>query len=260
MSKKPSAASKNQREFPPMKPTALILFFVASLVSCSSKYRPEEAIRIAKTYTELKWLPEQRHIRHGKDSQGIIVQTPDTTLVSKPNRRGYWKPGKVATGMAYKWGGFDTPETFLAGLQQGMKAGDVANTYKIDGDDSVVSQESVGIDCSGFVSRCWGLSKPVYTRDLPSICFPVSWDDLKTGDILLTKGHVILFHTKQDEFMIGYEAGPIPTWRARRCAIRIEWLKENGYSPWRYNNMGEPFAVEDDTFVVRTRDLEDLDD
>ncbi|MGJ8634348.1 MAG: hypothetical protein ACSHX7_10540 [Luteolibacter sp.] len=226
-----------------MKHLFPVLPFAVLLTSCALKHKPEEAIRIALTYADLEWMPEKRHIRHGKDSQGIMVQTPDTTLVSKQYRDGYWKPGKTATGMPYKWGGFDTPESFLAGLAEGKKAGDIATPYKIDRNDSVVSAESVGIDCSGFVSRCWGLSKPVSTRELPEICIPVSWDDLKKGDILLTKGHVILVRNTSGRFMVGYEAGPIPTWRARLCVIRLKWLKENDYSPWRYKNMAEPAAL-----------------
>jgi hypothetical protein len=117
--------------------------------------------------------------------------------------------------MAYKWGGFDTPESFLKGLREGKKAGDVANTYKLYNDNAVISEESVGIDCSGFVSRCWGLPSPVSTKDLPSICDPVAWDELRLGDIILKKGHVLMFAARNGGYVIGCEAGPFPTWRSR---------------------------------------------
>ena len=221
------------------------------VASCAPKTYPEEAVHIAHTYTKLKWLPEQRHIRHGKDSAGIEVRTPDISLRSTGDRRGWWKAGEIATGMPYKWGGFDTPETFLAGIAMGKKAGDIANTYKVRGNDAVVSKESVGIDCSGFISRCWGLDRHVSTRDLPSICDPVSWEDLRMGDILLKSGHVLMFYTYQDQFVIGYEAGPIPTWRARQCAITVSFLKGDGYSPYRYKNMAEPMErTVPESFVV----------
>jgi hypothetical protein len=210
------------------------------LTSCALRQTPEEALRIAQSYAELEWLPEERHIRHGKDKKGITVHTPDTTLKEYGDDRGWWKPGVPAKGMAYKWGGFDAPESFLRGLEKGKKAGDIANSYKILKDDAAVSQGSVGVDCSGFVSRCWGLPKHVSTKDMPSISVPITWDELMPGDILLKRGHVILFVARQDNIIIGYEAGAFPTWRARRCAMTLRFMKQDGYAPWRYRNMAEP--------------------
>ena len=223
-----------------MKRPASLFLATVFLASCSPELAPEQALRTAQTYTEIEWEPLPIHIRHGKDSNGIMVHTPDTTLAEHGDKRGYWRPGKTAKGMPYKWGGFDTPESFLKGIAAGKKAGDIANTYKVRADNAAVSEESVGIDCSGFISRCWGLETHHDTETLPSICDPIAWDDLRTGDILLKEGHVLMFITHQDQFIIGYEAGPIPTWRARKCAIKISYLKTNGYSPWRYKNMAEP--------------------
>jgi hypothetical protein len=217
---------------------------VLSIVSCAPKRTPEDAVRTALTYTELEWLPEARHIRHGKDLKGITVHTPDTTLTAHGDDRGWWQPGVTAKGMAYKWGGFDTPESFLAGLEKGKKAGDVANSYKIGLDNAAISQGSVGIDCSGFVSRCLGLPRHFSTPELPSICDPIAWEDLRTGDLILKKGHVLMFAAQQHGYIIGYEAGPIPTWRARRCAILISKLKDDGFSPLRYRNMAAPKSDE----------------
>lgn len=221
--------------------------FLLCLASCAPQRTPEQAIATALTYTELEWMPEGRHIRHGKDPDGITVHTPDTTLAAHGDRRGWWQPGVPAKGMAYKWGGFDTPESFLNGLSQGKKAGDIANTYKIRLDDDGISQGSVGIDCSGFISRCWGLPEHHSTRDLPNISDPIPWDDLKPGDILLKTGHVVMFAARQGDYIIGYEAGPIPTWKARRCAIRVGFLKGDGYSPWRYRHMAPPKPAEAET-------------
>jgi hypothetical protein len=219
-----------------------LLALLICLASCAPQRTPEQAIATALTYTELEWVPEKRHIRHGKDPQGINVHTPDATLYRHGDDRGWWQPGAPAKGMAYKWGGFDTPESFLHGLRNGKKAGDVANAHKISLDDAAVSQGSVGIDCSGFISRCWGLPEHFSTRDLPGISAPVPWDDLRPGDIILKSGHVLMFAARQGEYVIGYEAGPIPTWKARRCAIRVGFLKDEGYAPWRYKHMKPPKA------------------
>lgn len=219
---------------------ALTFIAIFSLASCSSDLKPEQAFETAKTYAELKWEPLPSHIRHGFDSQGIRVHTPDTTLAQHGDLRGYWRPGKTAKGMPYKWGGFDTPESFRKGLAAGKKAGDIANTYKVHADNAGISQESVGIDCSGFISRCWQLERHYDTRELPGISAEIPWADLRLGDILIKSGHVLMYVTYQDGHVIGYEAGPTPSWRARCCAIRVSFLKEQGFHPRRYMRMAPP--------------------
>ena len=36
--------------------------------------------------------------------------------------------------------------------------------------DAAVSRFAAGVDCSGFVSRCWRLDRPFSTRELPALC------------------------------------------------------------------------------------------
>jgi len=223
-----------------------LLSILVCLASCAPQRTPEQALATALTYTELEWIPEAQHIRHGKDLKGIHVHTPDSTLSLHGDDRGWWKPGVRAKGMAYKWGGFDTPESFQHGLLDGKKAGDIANSYKIRLDDAAISHDSVGIDCSGFVSRCWGLPRHFSTRELPMISDPIAWDHLRAGDIILKQGHVLMFAARRGDYLIGYEAGPIPTWRARRCAVRISYLTKKGYSPWRYKHMSAPKASDNE--------------
>jgi hypothetical protein len=211
------------------------------LLSCSNiGQTPEEALRIAQSYADLEWMPETRHIRHGKDLKGITVHTPDTTLKDHGDDRGWWRPGVLAKGMAYKWGGFDTPESFIKGIKAGKKAGDIANAYKISRDNRAVSRGSVGVDCSGFISRCWGFSCHVSTRDMHKFSDPVAWEDLRAGDILLKRGHVILFVKRQGNHIIGMESGATPTWRVRTCALPMRFLTTDGYSPRRYRGMTAP--------------------
>lgn len=89
--------------------------------------------------------------------------------------------------------------------------------------DAAVSRFAAGVDCSGFVSRCWRLSRPFSTRELPALSISLpSWDELKTGDILIAPGrHVLLFirweGAEKDRFL-GSEAGPLPVWK---CAERV---------------------------------------
>jgi len=208
------------------------------VVSCAPRVTREEAIATAYRYTQVQWMPEERHVRHGPDSRGIVVHTPDRTLAT----RGWWQPGVLAKSMPYQWGGFDTPESFLEKISAGKIAGDVGDGPKRQLGDAGTSAESCGIDCSGFVSRCWNLRRPYSTRELHRICDPLcSWEDLRPGDILLNDHHVVLFvkWSVPGREIAAYEAGSSPVWKvnARRFA-RAKLLKD-GYSPWRYRGIHE---------------------
>ncbi len=213
-------------------------------VSCAPSLTPDQALATAYRYTQVEWMPETRHVLHGPDSRGILVNTPDRTLANHGDRRGWWQPGVMAKSLPYQWGGFDTPESFLEKLAVGKKAGDIANPAKRQLGDAGVSQDSCGIDCSGFVSRCWNLKRPYSTRELPQICDPLgSWAELRPGDILLNDRHVVLFVEWKvaSRELSAYEAGPFPAWKVSACGLYVEKLLKEGYSPWRYRGMpGEP--------------------
>ena len=208
------------------------------LGSCAARVTRDEAVATAYRYTQVQWMPEARHIRHGPDSKGIVVHTPDRTLAE----RGWWQPGVAAKSMPYQWGGFDTPESFLEKIAEGKKAGDVADGAKRKLGDAGASTESCGIDCSGFVSRCWNLTRSVSTRDLHQICDPLaSWQELRRGDILLNDKHVVLFvkWTVPGKELAAYEAGPFPVWKVSACGLYREKLLKESYTPWRYRRMME---------------------
>ncbi len=212
---------------------------VASLpfLSCAPRVTPEQAVATAYRYTQVEWMPGERHILHGPDSKGIVVQTPDAGLSSGG---GWWKPRVPSKGMPYQWGGFDTPEMFLAKIAVGKKAGDIADPVKRRLGDAGTSSEACGIDCSGLVSRCWNLTRPYSTAGLPGICTPLkSWLHLRAGDILLNDKHVVLFvrwKTYGKEFA-AYEAGPRPVWRVNACGLLVDKMINHGYAPWRYRGM-----------------------
>jgi len=202
-----------------------------------------DAINIAYTYSRVAWTPEQHHVRHGKDAQGITVHTPDVTLSGYGFANGWWQTGREARGVPYQWGGFDTPLEFMASLQNGEVAGDISTGEKRRLGDAGTSKDACGIDCSGFVSRCWRLAMPVSTKELPGICEKLGdWSELKAGDILLNHQHVVLFAKWSKagaSSVYVYEAGPFPVWRVNAAEIPVGYLKERGYQPWRYREIKE---------------------
>lgn len=205
----------------------------------SSAVSRDQAIATAYLYSQVSWTPEERHVRHSADQQGILVHTPDLTLNERGFANGWWSPGEPAIGMPYQWGGFDTPRQFLTSIANGEAAGDISTAEKRRLGDEGTSREACGIDCSGFVSRCWRLSKPHSTKELPSICKPLkTWIQLQPGDILLNDKHVLLFKGWDGtERVLAYEAGPFPVWRVNSASIPVSKLLREGYRPWRYQGI-----------------------
>lgn len=224
----------------------LLGFGLSLLVSSCVTTRPvhrTEVMARAESYLQHRWYATRANVRHGVDSNGIRVDTPDAGFhPTDGGTPGWWQPGAWNTGMPYQWGGFDTLTEFDRKVQRGLAAGDVYTLVKRAGLDAAVSQEACGIDCSGFISRCWGLKRSVSTRELPSLCERLaSYDDLRPGDIVNThNSHVLLFAGWADaahEKVQVYEAGSRPEWKVLRRTLSVAFLRQKGYVPLRYRSM-----------------------
>jgi hypothetical protein len=145
-------------------------------------------------------------------------------------------PGEY-TSVAYDWGGFDTVAEFNHFMQQGFQAGD----FTI----GPVQPCSRGVDCSGFVCRCWGLTSKRNTDGLPDVCQRLpARQALKQGDILNSprtggKGHVTLFSHIDARGIWAWEA---TTWGGRD---RVIWRPHpdsfyEGFTPLRFNRLCDP--------------------
>lgn len=207
-----------------------------------------ESLAISSAYTEMTWKGKADNIRHGLDPDGIRIDTPDA-VSPNPLRGSWWRPGTLSRGMPYKWGGFDTPRQFAERLTQSVPsgsiptaAGDMGTADKQKAGDNAVSRFAAGIDCSGFISRCWRLDRPYSTRELPKLCNPLfSWEELQPGDILIIPGqHVLMFiawDTKDHSGFTAREAGPLPVWKCAEHSLNTSYLQSLGYRPMRYRNM-----------------------
>ena len=232
---------------PMMLRTALSIFTIAAAALAEAPKPPstvtrEECIATAEAYRTFQWTPTAANILHGADADGIRVDTPDASYKPKRGLSGWWKPGVLITSMPYKWGGFDTPESFLAGLAEGKAAGDVATPEKRKLLDAAVSKHTVGIDCSGFISRCWNLPRAWSTRTITELCDPVqNLRDLKPGDILNTyNSHVFLFKKwiKDDRSrMLVYTTGTKPIWGVQVGPVFTRQMVPLGFTAWRYRGM-----------------------
>ncbi|MDB6074983.1 MAG: hypothetical protein JWO89_2623 [Verrucomicrobiaceae bacterium] len=230
-------------------PKLLIAAAACCLSSCAqlpkqpppSQVTRGECMKMAEAYRVHKWTASVANVRHGPDSKGVRVDTPD--IMHNPGGKipGWWVPGKETEGVPYQWGGFSTVEEFDAGVKAGKAAGDVYTDAKRTLLDDAVSTEAVGIDCSGYISRLWKMPRSYSTRELPEFCNEISWSALKPGDILNThNAHCLLFAGWDDKKrikLLAYETGCPPSWRVLSHAIDVEWLKSLGYKAYRYRGM-----------------------
>lgn len=105
-----------------------------------------------------------------------------------------WKKPRYIKGagtysyMPYCWGGFSTTAQYKTAMNNSgrvgnintPKSGHVANTY--------------GLDCSGYVSRCWLQPTKYGTATIGTICNKISYNALRTADALNKSGsHIVLF-------------------------------------------------------------------
>ena len=132
------------------------------------------------------------------------------------------------TSVPYDWGGYVTVGEFNTLISQGRQAGDI--------DSAAVESCSVGVDCSGFVSRVWGTSHNT-TSTLPGISTAITTSQLQRGDILNKAGdHVAMIDAIVSGGVKTLEA---TTYQANDRVINIttDWSRFAGYSAYRYNGV-----------------------
>ncbi len=206
-----------------------------------------EALRIAESYRTHRWRATDSSAFHGDDSDGIRVDTPDHLFApfpeSDPNSRpGWWVPGRTNVGIPYQWGGFDTPASFDQSIASGKFAGDIYTEHKRALLDDAVSAQACGIDCSGFISRCWRLDRSYSTRELANLCVELDdFSELRAGDLVNKENvHALLFVEFVDAAktkFIAYETGSPPTWKVLRHPISVRYVEALDYRPYRYRGM-----------------------
>jgi hypothetical protein len=150
----------------------------------------ENVISCALAYANHIWKPNIKNLFHGYDTDGISINTPDCNYISTKYNCGWWIIGQLNKGIPYNWGGFTKIEEFDDEIIEGKFAGNIP-----DSRDNGASKYCVGVDCSGLVTICWGLTKRQSTKSIASIASSLdSMDLLLPGDVILLPGsHVMIF-------------------------------------------------------------------
>lgn len=223
---------------------SLVAAFVALCASAefgsAQSVTRAESLKIAETFIQHRWHASAKNVRHGKDSEGIEIHTPDRGSGRGSPPSECWLPNAENIGVAYKWGGNDSPKSFSAGTRAGKAAGDVYTLEKRRLGDKAVSGDAVGIDCSGFVNHCWKLTTRHATNSFASICQKLpSPAALEPADIMNTaNGHVLLFVKWLDadkRRALFYEAAPFSKTLASERDVNE--LTAAGYTPLRYRRI-----------------------
>jgi len=148
-------------------------------------------------------------------------------LRDKPRYLG--DPGTYPS-VPYDWNGWDLPGTFNSKMDNGKQAGDITSPS-----DGTCSR---GTDCSGFISRIWGLSSHVYTEGIPNISYVIGINHMIHGDVFNKSGsHVAAFDYASGSG--GYYIEDSTTENAID-RVSFRWVSSSWtdkYTPRRYNNI-----------------------
>ncbi|HEX2868999.1 MAG TPA: T9SS type A sorting domain-containing protein [Ignavibacteriales bacterium] len=182
------------------------------------------ALRLAESYVLYKYQCKQNNLAPSN------VTGPDGDLVRTPS----WLIVGMNAKVPYMWGGFSTLSDFSNGLLNGRYSGDI-NTAGVSG-------YAVGVDCSGFVSRCWSLSYHCTTSSMPDITTQYSsWDEIKPGDALLTNGHVRMFIDKASNGALRVVEASGRDWAVSYWSYSPSDL--TAYTPRSYNGMVNDYSL-----------------
>ena len=214
-----------------------------------------QVVLTADEYARLHWLMSKTNVK------GISCNEHFTSDYSIGPR----------VGMGYKFGGWDTIDTFLSKIEAGYGTGTGVETYETVPFDCVT-----GISCTGLISRAWQLNQkhtliypnlpdvPRQFNEITCIVKNVNFlshrtTNLRKGDAFLNKTHIMLFiyENRDGKPMILHSS--VEGVRFEEKSWLELWIL--GYIPIRYNNIKEddnpagtinnPIIIDSDNFPYR---------
>lgn len=197
----------------------------------------QDILKNAKAYIGVQWILSATNFENSQIANEC----------AKENGRYWQRPsfltsdsvGKKITRIPYNWGGFDTPEAFAKKMNDGKLAGNVCTCREPEYNYCQVP-EAAGVDCSGFVSRAWGLPEKQGTSQLAETTVSkaiTSILDVRPGDAFDRPGsHVrLVFGTVEGAnltFVI-LESTTAPACEGV-CEQNYTAKQLSGYKPIRY--------------------------
>jgi hypothetical protein len=203
----------------------------------------ETVLANARAYLTVNWVMQTENFsRLGVES----ACEPGTARIwLRPRRFTKDMIGTTIGPMPYRWGGEDTPATYKIRTEWGALAGNIC-TCRDPQLNYCIFADSAGVDCSGLISRAWGIEKRG-TSGLLDVATEVdSIEALKPGDAFdWPQRHVRLF--------TGMAPGAATAFAVLESSTRLECegvcartlrpSEVNGYRMIRYRGITENGAA-----------------
>src|SRR5262249_37530454 len=120
------------------------------------RVRRSDILAAGRAYLNINWVMHANNFsKPGIDSLCVPAQGKHW---KRPNHFTASTIGQQIGPMPYWRGGDDTPQTFMRRIAAGALAGSVCTCREQRFNQCVVA-DAAGVDCSGFVSRAWGIPK-----------------------------------------------------------------------------------------------------
>ena len=184
-------------------------------------------LAIAESYAQHEWSASAANRLHGPDADGIHVDTPDDS-----HRDDGWQiDGRSNVGVPYKWGGFSSLAQFDQAVAAGLPAGQLTDGVNLDS-----SALAVGVDCSGFVARCWQLPVKQSTRSLARLCYELpDYASLLAGDLINKfDAHAMVFKEFADPGHTEVRVIEATFPKVKESVYTVSQLEGAGFSTYRY--------------------------
>lgn len=201
----------------------------------------------ARAYLTVNWVLQRENF--AKPGVENSCEPRYAKFWMRPRRFTEDKIGATFGPVPYRWGGDDTPGTYRLRVEWGALAGSICTCRDVTL-NYCLFPNSAGVDCSGFVSRAWGIDKRG-TSGLLDVATDVdSIEALKPGDAFnWPQRHVRLF--------VGMTPGAAIAFDVLESSTRLECegvcertlrpSEVSGYRMIRYRGVSENGVVANGT-------------
>ena len=151
--------------------------------------------------------------------------------------------GETITGMPYHYGGKDSFDQWNSDYENGGK-GPGAHRVHYNGIPRNSLSWAAGIDCSGFVGRCWELAEAsmdscgcTYLRTHFS---QITYQQVQPGDAFVSSGHARLCYARTEEDSTNQEVTVIEAMsdgvnKVEKNRYEIDIMQQQNYSCYSYS-------------------------
>jgi hypothetical protein len=153
-----------------------------------------QIINNAIPYTTFSWTASSCNLWNGTSCGGRNVYAANNGGTKS------WVRVGTNVSMPYCWGGFSSQSQHTTAMSNCKSAGDICSTAggscSSQGSSGAGLSCASGLDCSGLVSRAWGLTSHKGTGELPGLSTSIGITDMQPGDIFNDVGnHTRLLQT-----------------------------------------------------------------